>query len=425
MLFENFPKMQNEAIKKDISTEIEAKEKEKADIAKIENLNFLGTQDRMNLILTYWGEKPVSEIEMYYDEANPLLEPEEILRAKNNLETALDALGLKFKATQQEQIDEDGFEQKKFQFFVGKNEDNLKELEMAFLEQNNEKIGKLLGYPETAVKAFAQGIQQKNLFEMMLDEKEWWQNLSKTEKESLLQEGVLNFASFKFSKEHWKEELDIIRKWQMQIKEKAPQLYATIMQEKPLLAMTKKERRKWEKEQAEKQLQDIKEEMEKITSPLGKPLEKKIKKAVILLNAFGIRTSASCEGHLQKKQNLAQKQNIIAPYIVVRSKIAQAKNWEENEQLKERIKKQNAFFYAKTKRLLKLFYQDKKTPVKQKLLLKTIDSYGAFRLEGKIKNSSAQKQKEQLQRCQKEMGRFAAFLKKKYPAYLFYHSLED
>ena len=62
--------------------------------------------------------------------------------------------------------------------------------------QHDAELGKLLGYPETAVDAFAKHQT------LQIDE------LPQFVKES----GILDFITFAFSKEHWRDELEVLKK---------------------------------------------------------------------------------------------------------------------------------------------------------------------------------------------------------------------
>jgi hypothetical protein len=388
---------------------IEKSEKERRDVETIENLD-LGKQNRMNLILAYLGKKPTSEIMIGYNERVPFEELEESLVKKRSLERVLSTIGLKFRVSEKESIDEDGFELKIFEFFVGRDERKIEELKDAFLKQDHEKTGKLLGYPETAIEAF---VKEEGIF----DRKSWWESLPEKEREKLLEEGVLNFLNFALSKRHWREELELVRKWQRIIREKAPKLYQEFIKRKPSFAMTEEEKNQRIKKEIEEELKKVQKKVEKITERLGRPIEKGIKETVVMLNAFGIRTSGFCEGRFRKEE--AQ-----APWVEVESKISQIENWEENENLRERAKKQNAFFQRRMMNLLNLFYQERKVPFDQRLHLRKIGNYGAFRLESQgAYFLEKEMKKEKFEQYKKEMKIFTDFLKEQYPKY-FLHLLE-
>jgi hypothetical protein len=392
----------------------EMEEKEKIAIEKIENLD-LGMQDRMNLVLTYLKEKPTSEIEISYDSKNPYVELEDVLLKKESLQRDLEAIGLKFKILERETIDEDGFDQKEFRFLIGKNEKDLQDLEKAFLANDREKMGKLFGYPETAVKAYLKGMEKVKVggvMDTILDTKKWWQDLSPKEKESFLEECVLNFRNFALSKEHWREELEVIRRWQRIIREKASKLYQEIIEEKPLFTMDEKEKKEWEKEVVEEELRKIKEKVDKMVDNLGMYVDEGIKETVVMMNAFGLRTSQSCEGHLDKQ---------IAPWVGICPRIPKAKEWYENEALREKVKRQRNYYAKKAINLLNLFYRERKVPFDAMLGLARV-GYG-FRIQSNgaeiIGTYERREQAKKFEHYKKEMEDFTKFLKENYPEYLF------
>jgi hypothetical protein len=402
---------------------------EREDVERIENLDFLKPQERMDLILTYLGEKPTSMIEIAYDSKKPFAELKEVLSKKEELEKILSATKLAFKILEKEETDENGFDRKVFQFLVGKDEKGVQELERALVERDDRKMKRLLGYPETSIKALFEGT--------ILDEKMWWKSLSEKEREDLLQEGVLNFITFPLSKDHWQEELKIARQRQAKIKEKTPKLYLEIIKEKPKVAMSEEERKEHEKREIEAYLEEIRKEVERLVDKLGLPVEEGIKETVVMLNAFEIRTSASCEGHFQKKgekvkyfdgekitEEVLQEDKVRPPWVDIDSRISDIENWRKNEALKEKIRKQNNFFQKRMKNLLRLFYRERKVPFDQRLHLRPKGIYGAFRLENQgAKILEKEKKKEKLDQYRREMIEFARFLKEIFPEF-FYRRLE-
>jgi len=84
--------------------------------------------------------------------------------------------------------------------------------------ENDREIGLTLGYPETAVEAFVSGDE--------LDYRE----LPKEEIRKLTKEGTSKFLDFHLSKDHWQEELNLVKRQQALIKEKFPNLYKEIIE---------------------------------------------------------------------------------------------------------------------------------------------------------------------------------------------------
>jgi hypothetical protein len=111
-------------------------------------------EDRMILILTYLGEKPVTKIEVSYIEQHPYVDLNEIILEIEKLERLLKKLGLKFKIIKRIIVDENGFEEITFEFLISRDKKKIEELEKAINENDERKMGELYGYPKTAVDAY-------------------------------------------------------------------------------------------------------------------------------------------------------------------------------------------------------------------------------------------------------------------------------
>jgi len=287
------------------------KDKEKVDIEEIENSHFLFTQDRMILILTYIGEKPATKIEFSYIEQRPYDDLNKVTLEREKLERLLKKLGLKFKIIKRIMVNENGFEKITFEFLISKDEKKIEELEKAINEKDERKMGELYGYPKTAVDAYVKSMrilkedrkdEMDILLESIFDRKKWFDSLSEEERSKLIKEGVLSFQTFTFSKKHWGEELDFVRRWQSIIREKAPRLYQEIIESKDWYLMTEEEKMKWSKEVAERELNLIREKVLKKAQELGVEIEEEIKEIVIMLNAFDFRIANFTKAVLIKSQ---------------------------------------------------------------------------------------------------------------------------
>ncbi len=209
--------------------------REKKEIEEIEK-SPLDVGDKRDLALHCFGEKPAALLTVgqflertVWDKKDNI--PEEIVQDKEVVEKILDELGFfyqtkKIKSGPEEKIYFVGYD-----IFVSKNSENLNRLVKAFDGENEQEIGFALGYPETAVKAFpARDPDYKGFYEGCLDYRELYGILPKYERDELLKEGVFKFLNFKLSKNHWREELEVARKYQRLIKEKAPNLYKEILE---------------------------------------------------------------------------------------------------------------------------------------------------------------------------------------------------
>ena len=381
-------------------------------IETLEGLS-LSSQDRMNLILTHLGEKDCSTIEIDYFGKNPLDDIKKTEGEVDRLKEVLESSGLEFSILESEE-EEDGFDQKEFKFLIGKDREKLDELQKALEDDDVETMGKLYGFPDSAVKAFAQGWEEGKIGETMLDEKEWWKNLSIEDQEKLTEEGTLNFRNFKFSKEHWEEELIELKGWQDIIKDKTPDLYQEIAEKKPEMMMSSEELEESEAEEAEKELVVIREKLDKVTDKLGYPIEDGIKETVVMFNAFNIRTNQSCEGHWEEDTKRV-------PWVMVQPRVPEDEEWYEDESAREKAIAQREAMKSQLIELLDIFYKDRETNPDDMLGFKGI-AYG-FKLQSNqaesFKDLDSEQGQEKLLIHRKEMQDFTAFLKEVYPRQLF------
>lgn len=399
--------------------EITAEEKEKKDIEAIENIDFLGDQDKMELILTYLGEKPSSIVEIDYNEKKSIVSEDEFLQAKDDLKKLFEECGLEFSILESKGVDysDDCFERRGFTFFIGRNKDAIEKLKEARLWKNIKEEGLLLGYPESACKAFSEAMRDGNS-KKLLEKKELWKKLSLEEKKEFIEKGLFHFQNFRFSEDNWEEELKTVKKWQEIIREKSPKLYRDMIKDKPKFAMSKKERADSKKEEIERFLGEIRKRVEKIKDSLGEPIDEEIKETVVLFNAFNLRTYQSCGGHIKGERE--DREENSAPWIMVYPKEPTIEGWQNNEKLKEGVLKKESFFRKKTTALLDLFYKERKVSEDVKLELKgigygfKIQSQGAEDLETTQSDGTAEK----VQQYRKEIEEFTSFLNNLLPDYL-------
>jgi len=213
------------SFKEPLTREEIEKLREKENIERLERLPLIPPH-KMELILTYLGEMPVSSIGFVFE--NKDVYKKEIKNKISEisvLKKILPRIGLKFKIS--EYVNQT-YPQVELSF--GKNEKDLKRLEKATQGQNHKKMGRLFGFPESAIQAYVREKQQhKKEGELTLNAEELLKGLPEEEKGDLLKEGVLNFLNFRVSKDNWKKELETVRRWQKTIKEKAPKSYQEII----------------------------------------------------------------------------------------------------------------------------------------------------------------------------------------------------
>ncbi|MCX6737936.1 MAG: hypothetical protein NTY11_00760 [Candidatus Parcubacteria bacterium] len=158
-----------------------------------------------------------------------------------------------------------------------------------------------------------------------------------------------------------------------------------------------------------KKLKDIRERIEGITDKLGKPIEQGIKETVVMLNAFDIKTSQSCEGHFEEDQK-------TAPWVLIHPEEPQTDGWWGDEGLREKVVKESQGMRKKSMDLLAEFYKDRKVPYDAIIGFKGV-GYG-FKIQSIgadiFETLDPKGQQEKLSAYKKEMGEFTAFLGKKY-----------
>lgn len=148
---------------------------------------------------------------------------EKFAREIKEIEKVLDKLGFNYESSGLETEEhEEELATVSFSVLVSKSEKYLTEFVEANRRGLDERIGLLLGYPQTAVEAFE---ADKTLnFEV------FFRGLSRKKRKNLRKEGILNFLGFQPSEQHWREELEEVRKIQDLVKERAPGLYKEIIE---------------------------------------------------------------------------------------------------------------------------------------------------------------------------------------------------
>lgn len=200
------------------------REKEKREVEMIEK-SPLEYQDKMELALLYLGEKPAIWIDtptshrVFYKSEKKREEIKifnKLSAEKENLEQVLKDLKLVYEF-QKNEIDDEKTYGIEYSFLVAKNSENLSRLKDAIQIEDGKETGLILGYPKTAVEAF----DSNNTLD--------YKKLPKEEIEKLIEEGTSKFLDFHLSKDHWQEELNLVKRHQALIKEKFPNLYKEII----------------------------------------------------------------------------------------------------------------------------------------------------------------------------------------------------
>lgn len=177
-------------------------------IEAIEDLP-LSALDRWYVLLVALGEKRGGWLGLQSDvwrEGDPELSvPEAQIQAVSK---TLESLAINFKVNRRVakaglfQPDENSGRRRRFNqlidIFIAQNQTDADDLSAAFEVMDHAKLGELLGYPATAVAAFG---QPNTLSRSMISD-------CPPELENARQH-----TYFMLSREHWREELEVVRRW--------------------------------------------------------------------------------------------------------------------------------------------------------------------------------------------------------------------
>lgn len=180
-------------------------------IKKIILLRKVLSEQEIADILLVWGRfKPAAMIELSYFPA-ARFSRKEFRKKIGDLEKILQKLDLHYRL----RINYPKRKKEVTHYsYIARNQKKLKEIIAADKEGNTKKrrlkVGLLLGYPRTAVQAFANGEVLNRLPPHVLKREE------------------LKFLNFRLSR-HWRRELDYVRKRTKAIKKISPKLYQRIL----------------------------------------------------------------------------------------------------------------------------------------------------------------------------------------------------
>ena len=192
---------------------------------KIEGLrNYTYDKNLTELILVLKGHKLATEFML--GDVYPEIKEEDWDRAETETDSILTMLGLKFskKNASKTYTDERGNTESKrlAEYVIAKDEIYIKmfnvlpevaEGEIGHREKVDDDLGKLYGFPNTAIEAFIEGEEAL----VSVDFKELPDDIKR--------EDYMAFAGFRLSKKHWREELETVKKWAEDIKQADPSLY--------------------------------------------------------------------------------------------------------------------------------------------------------------------------------------------------------
>jgi len=228
----------SEKFEPEFEPKLEIKEKsteEKEEIEMIAANSSLSLQDKIELVLVYLREKPASwpglEVRFYKtgSEKEKQKELEKLNQEGEEILKLLEILDLPH-YTYKDKEEEEKTIRVGYHFIIAQDLEKLNQLKKAiegFKEGDLTKekdIGLALGYPESAVEGFI----KKETFDVF-DKAEGLRRLPKEKREKLKKEGVFKFLTFTPSEDSWEEELELVRRYQKIIQEKAPRMYDEVI----------------------------------------------------------------------------------------------------------------------------------------------------------------------------------------------------
>jgi hypothetical protein len=163
-------------------------------IRAIENLN-IGPRQKAEAMLVVLNAKPATTISVYEGNDQPG-------KVREALE---DGAGLFTEETKGAQNINSSAE-----YAIARDQETAKRLSQIDPDRDHEEYGRLMGFPETAIKTFgAPEALDRNDFPNM--------------------SGIP--FSFSLSKEHWREEFEVLKKWTAMIKEYSPKTFSELVGE--------------------------------------------------------------------------------------------------------------------------------------------------------------------------------------------------
>lgn len=166
----------------------------------------IDTYAKSDLILALLEIKPASVIDFHRGRVG----------RRGNLEEALKECGLYFEKEVNYVRYHAHLTDHLADYFVSKNLKNVQELHQGWNDNGDLICGVLLGFPQTAVEAYAK--------------KEWNKLLTIEEVEFLEKKFRVNIP-FRMTRDNWQEEIKVAQKWADALKKYAPRVYDELMED--------------------------------------------------------------------------------------------------------------------------------------------------------------------------------------------------
>ncbi len=168
----------------------------------------------------------------------------------------------------------------------------------------------------------------------------------------------------------------------------------------------------------EDELARLRGRVNKIKDKLSLGIDEGIKEGVVAFNAFGLKTSQSCEGHFGQKGE--EGKGSPTPWIEVAPQEPDTENWYENDEAREKVTKERNELQAKSIKLLDEFYKGRSSSYDIRLGFVgigyrfRIQSTGTEIFEELTRDLPEEEKAKKAGEYRKEMSDFANFLQDQY-----------
>jgi hypothetical protein len=169
-------------------------------IKTIESLR-TGYLQKADVVLVLLGQKPATDLSVFVDAEELLADEDEKIKS----------IGLLYKKINQGKVSDRYCND----YLLAKDEATLNELMKYRADKDHEQFGRLMGFPESAVKAYTNKTlldnnQEQQIYEMHPD---------------------IVFNNMRLSKDSYESELEVLRNWSESLKNSAPEIYKQFLEQ--------------------------------------------------------------------------------------------------------------------------------------------------------------------------------------------------
>lgn len=197
--------------------EITAEEREKV-VEELEKMDYILDEDKAILLLVLAGEKPAGSLSIDFRPGEPGQSEEKFNQERESFERFMEENNIPYFSRESDVgVFDEGKEivLRQSMFTLGGNPASLERAEQADSVKDPREFGNTMGYPETAVEAYA---KEYTTGEVQLLKRDEYPVEVALSDES-------NFLFFRLSKDHWREEFETAKRWAQTVKEASPEIY--------------------------------------------------------------------------------------------------------------------------------------------------------------------------------------------------------